>query len=1050
MIRRSFVRPGRSFVRPARAGRAAAVAAAASAMLAGGVIPLLPTPASAVGAAQETVVPAALRSTSTSATLFSASTYKGHDGAGAQGVFHRLEGHSGLVWTRYADGVSVPVPQPEGVLGTWGTGSDVLAYRYEDRRVDLWDAADGTTRTVQPPAGMGLFTAYADLVIGYRVVTAEDGRTSKEMHLLFPERDGTTRDVPVTGLPAGWQLLSPLGGDSEGLLFSAFQDGQYRSVMVDRRTGQVSGMTAPRSKVYLEAQVTPEHVVLFNVNEAKVLVFGRSDLSAAPAEVTLDGGGSVNPAQDLAVVGDWLVHRPSNGTAVTAVPVTGGPAVTVLPVSDPYVSAVPDGTAVAKGRTASGDWGIQRIIAGPDGTPAVTQVKPLPRPPVPVQGISLDQGRLVITDDSLRGRRDDFVRTVAATGTPAYGERSEFSPYAETVVIAPCATTDVACSEIHGTADGRIAWLEHSSATKDLIRVNGPKSNDLWERSVPAGGRITDVSGRYLVHTTADRQDVYALDDAGAPVLTRAPGAAALSGDVLWTAGSTPGTLTAYDLTAKRTTETLVTDAGCVPTELQALGRWIYWTCDGRAGVYDRTAKKSVAVPADEAKLGDGYVVTHDRAAGKLTLTTVAGGSAVSRVIGDLPDTGVSQRDVRWTVDESGANAAYVDGQERVHLVPSGVPEQPLRLLAPARNEPSVQAHAVDTVPDTLTTLLLSKPAAGWDLTVRNRATGKVYDDGRDGSAARGELTVGWHGDDPALQGDTSVPDGTYDWTVSVTPADGVGAPLQVRGTVRLKGGSPVRHDHVGAEGAPDGTGDLLTLNASGGLTFQQGDGKGAFAGKATGNGWSAKTVAVPFGDLNGDRCNDVLVRMSDGALRGYKPACGTAPTPSTSYKALGTGWNAYDVLTSPGDLTGDGRPDLLSRKSSTGDLYLFAAKSDGTLSAGRRIRTAWTGYTKVVGAGDLNGDGIGDVLARDGAGTLYRYDGTGTGLLKDRVKVFTGWGASYNAIVGVGDITGDGRSDLVERDTSGNVYRNAGTGTGSFGPRVKIVGGWQGYKGLF
>ncbi|MFJ6663131.1 FG-GAP repeat domain-containing protein [Streptomyces sp. NPDC091383] len=65
-------------------------------------------------------------------------------------------------------------------------------------------------------------------------------------------------------------------------------------------------------------------------------------------------------------------------------------------------------------------------------------------------------------------------------------------------------------------------------------------------------------------------------------------------------------------------------------------------------------------------------------------------------------------------------------------------------------------------------------------------------------------------------------------------------------------------------------------------------------------------------------------------------------------------------------------------------------------------------------------------------------------------MKVFSAWGASYNAVVGVGDITGDGRSDLVERDTAGNLYRNAGDGKGSFGARVKISGGWQGYKGLF
>ncbi|MFE9500297.1 FG-GAP repeat domain-containing protein [Streptomyces collinus] len=90
----------------------------------------------------------------------------------------------------------------------------------------------------------------------------------------------------------------------------------------------------------------------------------------------------------------------------------------------------------------------------------------------------------------------------------------------------------------------------------------------------------------------------------------------------------------------------------------------------------------------------------------------------------------------------------------------------------------------------------------------------------------------------------------------------------------------------------------------------------------------------MPFGDLDGDRYNDVLVRMSDGSLRGYKVKCGLAPQLSMAYRKLGTGWNAYDVLTSPGDLTGDGRADLLARRASTGDVYLFAAKSDGTPAA--------------------------------------------------------------------------------------------------------------------
>ncbi|MFE9093041.1 hypothetical protein [Streptomyces sp. NPDC007264] len=173
-------------------------------------------------------------------------------------------------------------------------------------------------------------------------------------------------------------------------------------------------------------------------------------------------------------------------------------------------------------------------------------------------------------------------------------------------------------------------------------------------------------------------------------------------------------------------------------------------------------------------------------------------------------------------------------------------------------------------------------------------------------------------------------------------------------------------------------------------------------------------------------------------------------PKTFTPYTSLGTGWNAYDSLTVPGDLTGDSRPNLLARKKSTGDVYLFAARSDGSLAAGKKIRTAWTGYTKIVGAGDLDsygyGYGYGDVLARDRAGTLYRYSGTGTGLLRDRVKVFSNWGGSYNAVVG----DGDGKNDLVERDTAGDLYRNNGDGKESFGPRVRIATGWQGYRGIF
>ncbi|MFF7641469.1 FG-GAP-like repeat-containing protein [Streptomyces canus] len=1012
---------------------------AACAVLAAGLSPLLPSSAVA-DTAQETVVPAALRDYGLSATFRSPSTGNGHDGAGAQGVFHSMEGRTGLLWTRYADGESVSVPEAPAGTAAGTTGTDVLAYKYADGRVDFWDATDGTSRGLRVPDGLGYLTSYDNLTLAFRNVAREDGTTMREMHLLTPGPDSGTGDLTVTGGPAGLFLGQAAGADSGTVYFRASVDGQAGLAAVDRATGEVLGWSGPLPVTYSRVTLGGGHVVVHAVDKATVLVLPH-DLSTAPVELKLQGvSDGANATYNLAVVGDWLVNGVNS---TTAQPLAGGAPVTLLRTSQNGITVGPGGTAVKIGSTA--ERGIQRITPGVDGgPPAVTLVKALPKPALPIQGLSLEQGRLVVMDYYRDWTRADWVRTVAASGAPQFGERSAFT----TDVVTPtCAATDVACGQVHGTADGRIVWLSHDGAT-DRISVHGPGDDGVWERTgLPQGGQVTDVSGRYVLFTAPAQQYVFRIGDAGAPALTRTPGAAALSGDVLWTAGATPGTVTAYDLTTKKTTETVTTDAGCAPTELQALGRYLYWTCDDRAGVYDRTAKKSVAVPTGEARLGDGFVVTHDKQAGKLTLTTVADGTAASRVIGDLPDTGVSQRDVRWTVDEAGANAAYVDDQEQVHLVPSGVAQQPLRLLAPPVKASSVAAHTFDATPDTLTTLLLSKPTSGWDITVRNRATGKVYGDGKDGAAARGELSIGWNGLDPQGTGDAYLPNGSYDWTVTVTPADGVGAPLTVTGTVKLVKGQAVRRDHVG----DDGFGDLLTLDSSGALTFQQSTGRGTFSGKATGTGWPTSARFVSYGDLSGDRCNDVLVRLSSGALRAYKPGCGAALKPSTSYTSLGTsGWNQYDVLTAAGDLNKDGRPDLIARNSSTGAVYLYKGTSTGKLSARVQLYANWKTYKKVVGAGDLNGDGVGDLLAQDTANNLYRYYGTGNGTFGARAKVFSNWGGSYNAIVGVGDITGDGKNDLVSRDTGGNLYRNDGNGKGSFGARVKIAGGWQGYKGLF
>ncbi|MFJ9039966.1 FG-GAP-like repeat-containing protein [Streptomyces sp. NPDC102406] len=670
-------------------------------------------------------------------------------------------------------------------------------------------------------------------------------------------------------------------------------------------------------------------------------------------------------------------------------------------------------------------------------------------PTVGVQGLDIAGGYLSTVEKAPNG--DPYVtsRTVSADGATVgavswrgFAGTFAVGQHAERV---PCDAGG--CVPLRATGNGSVGYFAVRSDGSQRAQVW--LSSDTYHGTEPAvtGGRFTDASGRFFAYSAAstgkqyvDATPTHWVADVR---LTRTTSAASVWGTRLWTPGSGAGVFTSYDLKTKKTVATVSTGAPCTAKELQVTGRWLYWNCGptGAAGVYDLTAKKKITVPSGPALVGDGYLVQHDRTAGKLKLTDFHTGTAQApRAVADLPTGGTAdQRRLTWAVDRFGGDIAYLGQDSAVHIVQSGVPAQGLAKIESVVDGETLDAkgrYGASTTWDS--TWQFNKPAA-WTFTVKD-SRGKVVRTlrGEDGASAR----VEWDGKTDA---GTYAYNDSYSWTLAATGADGSGT-FTTTGTIGLTGGLQGHHDLGGFR-----FGEVVTLNASGGLTLHYTEGKGTLDRKQSGSGWPAGTLAVPFGDMGSDRCAELLVRTPAGELRRYAGKCGSsAYAPNNSHTSLGTGWNAYNVLTAPGDLTGDGRTDLLGRKASTGDVYVFADDGHGKLLGGKKIRTAWAAFTHVVGAGDLNGDGLGDVLTRAKDGTLYRYDGKGDGTLKDRVTVFTKWGAGYNAIVGVGDLTGDGKPDLVERDTAGNLYRNDGKGNGSFTGRTKIATGWQGYKGVF
>ncbi|MER6451043.1 VCBS repeat-containing protein [Streptomyces sp900105245] len=972
--------------------------------------------------------------------------------AGPSGFLHRQSGIPGFLWTDYSDGTTVTVRTADGVytpaaggscatLGSslcptawYGTDADLVALPSAGS-VTLWDPATRTTSE---------FTSDEP----YRGLA---GRTVVTEKALYDRVDGAWRSRAVT--PAGTRVTSGMitAADAHGVLFRVATDLYYLDLDTAVATKAFSGSGSRPVTV-----LGDDRFGWYEPGSGDLHLKPRTDPGADEQVIDLPSPGTVLDDAPV-LVGDRLLlprHTGTGTSELTAVSLQDGTAQTLLAKAGKYAVRAAGGSALVTGGTEAGDWWVRRATRAADGTVALEKLTQVPAVENAKTGLALSRGGLRIAEDDPKSTMDTTsLRTLATNGgtqlsasAPQAGDRiAPVCPYAGADCSVLWGNTGEEPRDVHLTTfyDGGDGGTGLGDADR-LVAMNDGSSDSTLEFRTE-GGTIVDVSDDYAVYDSGGASPAQYVGEFGqGQKLKRSVRAAALNGSTLWSAAGT-GRLSSYSLTENRALATVtVPGLGCVPSELQAAGRWVYWACgDGTAGVYDTRAATSRAVAGGDVLLGDGFTVRHDPTAGTLVLTDAATG-AVRVLTGEVADTGLAEdRRFKWTVDEYTGLVAWTDPYERTHLVTTGIAPSAVTSF-----ETQTDSYVQPGSTPYWTQVLLSRPVTSWSLTFTSVQSGPAGKATRTftGGATRAQVSVSWNG--RAADG-TPFPNGAYTWSLRATGIGTGGPATAASGTGFLGRGSAVRHD-FGSPDGPDGRGDLLTLNSSGGLTFQFGTGTGKFGSKISGSGWATSVRAIPFGDLSGDRCNDVLVRLSSGALRLYKPGCGRAVTPKTSYTTLASsGWTQYDLLTSPGDVTGDGRPDLVTRTASTGTVHLHKGTSTGKLAARVKLYDNWKGYKKVIAAGDLNGDGIGDLLAQDKANTLYRYDGRGNGTFAARVKLFTAWGGSYDAVVGVGDITDDGKADLVSRDTSGNLYRNSGDGKGSFGARTKIATGWGGYKSL-
>jgi hypothetical protein len=239
-----------------------------------------------------------------------------------------------------------------------------------------------------------------------------------------------------------------------------------------------------------------------------------------------------------------------------------------------------------------------------------------------------------------------------------------------------------------------------------------------------------------------------------------------------------------------------------------------------------------------------------------------------------------------------------------------------------------------------------------------------------------------------------------------------------------------IRNDFNG-----NGRSDILWRNDNGQLSDWLSNANGGFTANDT-NAFTSVPASwhvADTGDFNGDGRSDILWRNDNGQMSDWLGNAngGFAPNDANAFTQVSTDWH----ITATGDFNGDGRTDILWRNDN-GQLSDWLANANGGFTpndsnAFTTVPTVW----QVAGTGDFNGDGRDDILWRNSNGQLSDWLGMASGgFTPNDANAFTTVPTSWH-VAGTGDFNGDGRGDILWRNDNGQLSDWLGTASGGFTP---------------
>jgi len=199
------------------------------------------------------------------------------------------------------------------------------------------------------------------------------------------------------------------------------------------------------------------------------------------------------------------------------------------------------------------------------------------------------------------------------------------------------------------------------------------------------------------------------------------------------------------------------------------------------------------------------------------------------------------------------------------------------------------------------------------------------------------------------------------------------------------------------------------------------------------GGTFTITTEAHTRSDLSGDGKSDLVWRnTSTGAVNAWLMN-GLAFLPGTG--AIGTVPVGQWVIRGVGDFDGDGKADILWHNTVTGDVNIWFMNGAQIKAGSGTVSNLPASQWQFAGIGDVNGDGKSDIVWRNiASGDVYVWLMNGLAFLPGSGRIGNAPPGVWN-LIGVADFNGDGKADLLwHHQPSGSVnvwYLNGAVMTG-------------------